>query len=96
MDEARLMIDRLRTRVAALMGVHERVKGDLAKRTAERDKLLAEREELERKVAAQEQRIRVLELAEGMESMSGGTKAARERVNKLLREVDRCLTLMNR
>lgn len=90
------MIDRLRTRVAALMGVHERVKGDLAKRTAERDKLLAEREELERKVAAQEQRIRVLELAEGMGSMSGGTKAARERVNKLLREVDRCLTLMNR
>lgn len=90
------MIDRLRARVVALVGAYERVKGDLEKRTAERDKLLAEREEAERKVAALEQRIQVLELAEGMEGVSGGSKAARERVNKLLREVDRCLALMNR
>ncbi len=89
------MIDRLRARVAALVGAYERVKCDLQKRASERDKLLAEREELERKVAGLEQRIRVLELAGGMEGVSGGSKAARERVNRLLREVDRCLALMN-
>jgi len=38
----------------------------------------------------------VLELKEGMESVSGSSKAARERVNRLLREVDQCLALMNR
>jgi predicted nuclease with TOPRIM domain len=96
MEQAKGMIDRLRTRVAALVAAHERVKGDLEKRTAERDKLLAEREESERRAEALEQRIRVLELAGGMESLSGGSKAARERVNRLMREVDRCLELMNR
>ncbi len=96
MDEARGMIDRLRTRVAAIVAAMGRLKDDLEKRTAERDKLLAGREESERKIAALEQRIRVLELAEGMGGISGGSRAARERVNRLLREVDRCLELMNR
>ena len=96
MDEAKAMIDRLRARVSAILAAHERTKDDLGKRTAERDKLLGERENLERKVAELEQRIRVLELKEGMESVSGSSKAARERVNRLLREVDQCLALMNR
>ena len=96
MDEAKVIIDRLRARVAAIMGVQERLKGDLEKRTAERNKALKEKGELESKVAQLEDRIRVLELAGGMKGVSGGSKAARDRVNRLLREVDKCIALMNR
>lgn len=96
MDEARRMIDRLRTRVAALVGAHERTRADLERRTAERDRLLVERAESEGRIAALEQRVQVLELAGAVEGVSGGSKAARDRVNRLLREVDRCLALMNR
>lgn len=96
MDEARIIIDRLRARVAGILAAGERVKSDLLKTSAERDRLLRDKEALERKVAELEHRVRVLELSKGVLSVSGGTKSARDRVNKLLREVDKCIALMNR
>lgn len=96
MDEAKVIIDRLRARVMSILSAHERLKNDLEKRTAERDKALEEREKLERKAAELEERIRVLELTGGMKGITGGNKAARDRVNRLLREVDKCIALMNR
>ena len=91
-----MIIDRLRGRVASILSANERLKGDLAKRTAERDKALKRTEDLERKAAELEERVRVLELAEGMKGLSGGSREARNRVNRLLREVDKCIALMNR
>ena len=96
MEEAKVIIDRLRARTAAILAAGERLKGDLEKRTAERDKASGEKEKWERKAAELEERIRVLELAGGMKGMSGGSKAARDRVNRLLREVDKCIALINR
>ena len=91
-----MIIDRLRARVASIVAANGRLKGDLEKRTAERDKALKEKEEWERKAATLEERIRVLELAGGMKGMTGSSRAARDRVNRLLREVDKCIALMNR
>ena len=91
-----MIIDRLRARVVAILAAGERVKGDLAKRTAERDKALKERDKWEHKAIELEERVRVLELAGGMKGVSGGSRAARDRVNRLLREVDKCIALMNR
>jgi hypothetical protein len=96
MDEAKVIIDRLRTRVAAIATAIGRMQTDLEKRTAERDKVLREKRDLEDKVTALSERIRVLELTGGMTGAAGGSKAARVRVNRLLREVDRCIALMNR
>lgn len=91
-----MIIDRLRARVAAIMASHQQLKSERDKRTAERDKALLEKREMEGKVARLENRVRVLELTAGMQGVSGGSRAARERVNRLLREVDKCIALMNR
>jgi hypothetical protein len=96
MDEAKVIIDRLRTRMAAIVGARTRMEVDLKKRTAERDKALQRVAELEQKASALAERVRVLELAGGMKEAAGSTKAARLRVNGLLREVDRCIALMNK
>ena len=96
MDEAKVIIDRLRSKVAGIAAAGERTKGDLEKRTAERDRALKRVEELEQKAAGLEERVRVLELAAGMKGASGSTRAARSRVNRLLREVDQCIALINR
>lgn len=96
MDEAKVIIDRLRTRVAGILAAGERTSEDLRKTTAEKIKLQQEKNELERKVAELEHRVRVLELSGGISTVSGGAKSARDRVNKLLREVDKCIALMNR
>lgn len=50
---------------------------------------------LKQTVAELERRIGVLELKEGL---TGGTdsKRAQARINRLMREIDRCIALMNR
>ncbi len=96
MDEAKRIINRLREKVAAIAAAHEHVKNDLLKRTAERDRALKRLEETERRAAALEERVRVLELTAGLKGSAGSTRAARNRVGLLLREVDRCIALMNR
>ena len=67
----------------------------------ENDRLFAEnrelalRRELKQTVAELERRIGVLELKEGL---TGGTdsRRAQARINRLMREIDRCIALMNR
>ncbi len=96
MDEAKIIIDRLRKRVAEIVAQNGRLGENLDKRTAERDRALVRVKELERQAGELEERVRVLELAEGMKGAAGSTGAARLRVGRLLREVDQCIALMNR
>ncbi|MDR0954489.1 MAG: hypothetical protein LBM20_03805 [Rikenellaceae bacterium] len=96
MDDPKIIIDRLRGRVSSIVSAVDQLKADLQKRTAERDRALKKVEDLEQKAAELEQRVRVLELTRGMEGNSSGSKEARNRVNRLLREVDKCIALMNR
>ena len=91
-----MIIDRLRGKVAGVVAQLGQAKNDLAKRTAERDRALKRAEESEHRAVGLEERVRVLELAAGMKGASGSTRAARNRVNRLLREVDRCIALINR
>ena len=57
-----------------------------------RERLAAENRELKQTVAELERRI---ELKEGL---TGGTdsRRAQARINRLMREIDRCIALMNR
>ncbi len=96
MDEVRNIIARLRTRVKGIAADRMRLEHTLHRTETERDRLRDEKAELERRVAELERRVRVLELSSGISEVSGGYRPARERVNKLLREIDRCIALMNR
>ena len=48
------------------------------------------------KIAELEKRIGVLEISGGMTGAGRNTKLARQRVNLLMREIDRCIALMNK
>ncbi len=96
MNEARIIIDRLRERVAEIVARNGKLEENLDKRTAERDRALVRMKESEQRAAELEERVRVLELAAGIKGAAGSTRAARVRVGRLLREVDQCIALMNR
>lgn len=96
MDEARIIIDRLRSKIVGVVADRNRLENDLLKVETAKENLKQDKEELEKRVTELEQRIRVLELSKGMLSVSSDAKSARERVNRLLREVDKCIALLNR
>lgn len=89
-------IETLNEKVQRLIDDNRTLRTELKKLGAERDKTALQRRKAEEKVQELEKRIRVLETAGALAGQGGDTRAARQRVNKLLREIDSCIALMNR
>ncbi len=90
------VIDAIRAKIDRLVTDNRRLRGDYAKAIEQRDKAKAENRELTEQIARLEKRVKVLELRESMTGGSEDTKAARARVNRLMREVDKCIALLNK
>ena len=79
-----------------LMKDNKRVRAERDELAAAREKLRTENRELKQAVASLEKRIKVLELGESFTGGNADTKQAKARINRLVREIDRCIALMNR
>jgi predicted nucleic acid-binding Zn-ribbon protein len=93
------VIDSIEKKVALLVGENRRLRDERAKISATAERLRGENRRLATKIAEMERRLAVMELREGFSGEtadSKGTKAARGRVNRLVREVDRCIALLNK
>lgn len=89
-------IDTLREKVQRLIDDNRSLRAELGKVTAEREKIARQKRKTEEKNMELEKRVRVLETANALSGSRSDTRAARQRVNKLLREIDSCIALMNR
>ena len=89
------VVESLAGKVGRLMEENDRLFAENRELALRRERLAAENRELKQTVAELERRIGVLELKEGL---TGGTdsRRAQARINRLMREIDRCIALMNR
>jgi polyhydroxyalkanoate synthesis regulator phasin len=94
------VIDAIKVKIDRLIADNTTLRADHAKVVQQRDRARSENRELTEHIARLEKRVRVLELREGMTggamATSEDTKAARARVNRLMREVDKCIALLNK
>jgi predicted nucleic acid-binding Zn-ribbon protein len=90
------VIESIRERVARLVAEHRKLRGEYDRVWQQAEKTRAENRQLREQVALMERRIGQLELQQGMEGGSGDKKKARARVNRLMREVDKCIALLNK
>lgn len=88
------IVKRLRSEVERLIADHERVSAKCRELTQERDRLLVEKRRLEESVRELDTRLKSLELTSVMCGNDGSVERARQRVNSLLREVDRCIAAL--
>lgn len=94
-------ISALRAKVAQIIGDNRRLRSELSKALNEKAVLSKQKISQQQKIAELEKRVEVLELAKGFAggSSNNGSESgdkARRHVNKLLREVDKCIALMNK
>ncbi len=89
------VVKSVKEKVGLLIADNRKLREELRKTAEHRDKLKAGNRELEAEIARLEKRIAVLELKDGMTG-TGDNKLARARVNRLMREVDKCIALLNR
>jgi FtsZ-binding cell division protein ZapB len=79
-----------------LIEQNRKLRAELEKAAASRERTQAENRRLMAENAALQRRLTVRELAEGFAGgREDGAKRARARVGRLVREVDRCLALVN-
>ncbi|HIW98497.1 MAG TPA: hypothetical protein H9866_08450 [Candidatus Tidjanibacter gallistercoris] len=90
------VIESLVGKVERLMDENDRLAAENRELSHGRERLAAENRELKRTVAGLEKRIGVLELENGLRGGGADSKRAQARVNRLMREIDRCIALMNR
>ena len=85
------IIKRLRAEVERLIEDHRRIARECRELTVERDTLMGEKRRLEEQVRSLDARLKSAELSAVMRGSEGNVERARQRVNSLLREVDRCI-----
>ncbi len=96
------VIDSITRSAERLIGENRRLRAEVEKLKAARDRLREENRHLTAEKAGIERRLAVKELAAGFGGEPGnisgldrhGAKMARARVNRLLREVDKCVALL--
>ena len=91
---AQEIIANLAAQVRRLMAEHAKLRGLCDRMKTEGDALRKENRTLQERVRSLEEELSCVRLAEGL--AGGGRERARARVNRLVREVDRCIALLNR
>ena len=90
------VIGNIEARVRQLIGEHRRLKELCAELTLQRDALRSENRALETRVRELDAEVARMQLAEGLAGESRNRDKARARVNRLMREVDKCIKLLER
>lgn len=94
--ESKTIIATLKGQVGKLLDDNRMLRAELKKLVAERERIALQKREAEEKILALEKRVRTLEIARAFAGSKADNKAARLRVNRLIREIDNCIALMNR
>lgn len=90
------VIDSLGEKIERLMAEHDKALAENGELLRQKAKLAEENKQLKQTVASLQRRIGVLELGSSLTGTAADTKRARARINQLVREIDRCIALMNR
>lgn len=90
------VITNIENRIRQLMDDHKRLSDQCAELTAQRDSLKAENRTLQERIRELDGELSRMQLTEGLAGGSRNRDKARARVNRLMREVGKCIALLGR
>lgn len=90
------VIINLENRIGRLIEDHRRLRSLSKELVAERDALKTINRSLEERVRELDAELARMQLTEGLSGESRNREKARARVNRLMREVDKCIALLDR
>lgn len=89
------IVKRLTSEVERLIADHQRISEVCRELTLERDNLQREKRRLEERVRELDSQLKSADLSQAMTGATGGdVERAKQRINNLLREVDRCIAAL--
>ncbi len=90
------LIENIKRKVGEVVADNRRLREECAKVRRASETVRADNNALQERIGELERRLGVLELSASMGGNAQQRKLARARVTRLLREVDRCIALVNK
>ena len=88
------MIDKLRQRIQELISVYETEKQERKRLESELDKATTQNKAYKEQITELERTIDNLKLADAFKSGNAYNTEARKKIDRLIKEIDKCITLM--
>lgn len=88
------VINDLGNRIRQLVDDHKRLSGQCMQLAVQRENLRADNRALQERIRTLEAELSRKELTEGLAGAGPNREKARARVNRLMREVDKCIALL--
>jgi chromosome segregation ATPase len=85
----------LKRKVEELLNRHEEMQKSLVSIRSEKEELEKELSKKEKKFIELEEKYNKLQLSGAIKGDDESTRTARKRINKLVREIDKCIALLN-
>ena len=95
LDTHKKKLELLISRYEQLMAVNRELKGNLERRDTEIRDCREKLNESNNKIKELEQRIDKLQIAGAFEASAADVKEARQNIGRLVREIDKCISLLN-
>lgn len=90
------IITHIEAQAARIIGQYEKLEADYAQLLQQRDALRAEAREREETIRDLKAEVERLRLAESLSGNTSDRTKSRARINRLLREVDKCIALLTK
>ena len=88
------MIDKLKERIQQLIAAYESERAQRVKLEAELEKSKSENVSYQKQITELERTIDNLRLADAFKAGNADNTEARKKIDKLIKEIDKCITLM--
>ena len=88
------MIDKLKERIQQLIAAYESERAERIRLEAELDRPESQNTEYRKQITELERTIDNLKLADAFKAGNADNTEARKKIDKLIKEIDKCITLM--
>ena len=88
------MLDTVKQKIKQLIAAYEAEKAERIRLQSELDQVQSQNETYRKQITELERQIDNLKLAEAFKADGAGSPEAKKKINSLLKEIDRCITLL--
>ena len=88
------MLEKVKQNIRKLIAAYEAEKMERTRLQSALDQVLAQNEAYRKQITELERQIDNLKLAEAFKADGAGSPEAKKKINSLMKEIDRCITLL--
>ena len=93
--ESQIVVTNLKTRIEKIISKYELALSENISLKEQLQKALVEIEEKDDKIKSLEQKVEQIELADAFSISAGDAKEAKKRIGKIVKEIDKCISMLN-